>query len=82
MLNKPILIAFIVLFSFCLLFGYLSYQFYGKLQSVEVINKELIQQLKDCEKQKGQAREDVKNVSNGLDAALEANEKISSDLSG
>lgn len=80
MLNKPIILALLVLFSFCCLFGYLSYSFYGKLQSAEALNKGLIQQLKDCERQKDQAREDVKSVSDGLDAALEANEKISDDF--
>ncbi|MNQ59020.1 hypothetical protein D3C85_732400 [compost metagenome] len=36
MLNKPIILALLVLFSFCCLFGYLSYKFYGQKTKAEV----------------------------------------------
>lgn len=35
MLNKPIILALLVLFSFCSLFGYLSYKFYGQKTKAE-----------------------------------------------
>lgn len=36
MLNKPLFLVIAVLFSFNLLFGYLSYTFYGKLKQAEI----------------------------------------------
>lgn len=49
MLNKPLFLVIAVLFSFNLLFGYLSYTFYGKLKQAEISLDKAVEANKSLE---------------------------------
>lgn len=50
MLNKPLFLVIAVLFSFNLLFGYLSYTFYGKLKQAEISLDKTVEANKSLER--------------------------------
>lgn len=70
-----------VLLFLCLLFGYLSYHFYGEIQTLKKDNQSLVSSLQNCQENKEKAEANTKLVSDGMSNVLEENQKISKDFS-
>lgn len=70
-----------VLLFLCLLFGYLSYHFYGEIQTLNKDNQSLVSSLQNCQENKEKAEANTKLVSDGMSNVLEENQRISKDFS-
>lgn len=69
-----------VLSVLILLFGGLSYHFYGELQVAQENIKELSSSLKNCQSNEEKAKANTKNISDGMSSVLIENERINKDF--